>query len=129
MPDNRGSMKDVLEKIAVLRGRELDDEEVGEVEEWNKGRQLAQLVVMPGWSVVLEMLASYAAHALRKLSITDPANFEEVRAEHAVAFAAMGLYNRFIEDVGSAVEKSRKTPPVVKDGLRRASPAPPESMF
>jgi hypothetical protein len=122
----RNSQIDMIRTLEALRGQELDPEEQGEIDEWNKGRALAQMVVMPGWRVVLEMLASYAANSSRKLNATDPKNRDEVLAEHAVTFAATRIYYSFLEDVGSAVEKSRTTPPVIKDGLRRVSPAPPE---
>lgn len=125
----KDSRNDVISMLENLRGTELDPEEQAEIDEWNKGRQLSQIIVMPGWQVVLEMLASYAADANRRLTTTDPKDKDDVLAQHAVVFAATRIFNNFVEDVQSAVLKSRKMPETVRDGLRKVSPAPPESML
>ncbi len=129
MPVNTDSKKSVIETLEALRGSELDAEELGEIDQWNKGRALMQLVVTPGWNVVLEMLSSYAGNSMHKLASIDPKNKEDVVAEHAVFYAASKIYNLFVEDVQSAIERAKITPGVIKDGLRKVSPAPPESML
>jgi hypothetical protein len=129
MPSQKDSVKNVIQTLEAIRGAELDPEEYSEIDEWNKGRALTQMVVLPGWQVILEMLASYAADSSRRLNATDPKNRDEVLAEHAVTFAATRIYHNFVNDVASAIEKARATPTVIKDGLRKVSPAPPESML
>jgi len=129
MPNNKDSMQNVIQTLQALRGQELDPEEQAELDEWNKGRALAQLVCLPGWTVVLEMLASYAANSMQRLVSIDPSKETERNAEHAIAYTASRLYNLFVQDVASAVDKARKTPTTIKNELRKAYPAPPESML
>ena len=116
----------MFDRLEKMRGVELSSEEKHEINLWNKGRALNQIIVTEGWQVVLEILASYAGDATEKLVSTDPAETKEVLANHAIAFAAGRIYSNFVGDVNSAVEASRITPDCVKQGLR-AGPAPVES--
>ena len=120
-------MSDLTERLESQLNAQLDPEEIGSIELWEKGRYLAGIINTEGWRVVLEMLQSYATKAFDALIETDPSNIDEVRANHAVAFAAHRIYSSFKQDVASAIDTSVKTPDVVKEVLRRVkSPAPPE---
>lgn len=129
MPDNRDSVQKLIQTLETIQGRELEPEDLGDIQEWNKGRALAQIVATPGWTVILEILASYPADAMRKLSSIDPKEKDEVAAQHAVFYCSSRIYNNFVEDVANAVEKARSTPRVVKQGLKAVSPAPPDLSF
>jgi len=128
MPAKDSGMN-VIQTLEAIRGQELDPEELSEIDLWNKGRALAQIVGMPGWRVILEMLASYAADSARRLHATDPKDTEDILAEHAITYTTTRICNLLVDDVQKAVDSARKTPNVVKDGLRKVSPAPPESML
>jgi hypothetical protein len=101
-----------LEKII---NRPITDEEAVAIDLYNKGQTLAQLVVSPSWPIILEILQSYATNSMNKLISLDPADKENIIAEHAVAHAAKRIYQSFVEDVQAAVEMSRKPPAIAKD--------------
>jgi hypothetical protein len=119
---------DISEQLENINGKALEPDERADIDLWNKGRQLAHQVNSPGWDVVLEMLQSYVTSNVNTLMNIDPKHHEEVLATHAVMFAAGRIFRLFQEDVASAIEASRKTPEVLKQGIRRASPVPPESL-
>lgn len=119
---------EIVDQIESIGGKPLEPEDKADIELWQKGRQLAHQVNSPGWSVVLEMLQSYVTQHVNVLMNTDPVKRDEVISNHAVMFAAGRIYSLFQEDVANAIAASRKIPEVVKDGLRRVSPVPPESL-
>jgi hypothetical protein len=116
----------MLDRLETMRKQPLTDEEKHEVNLWNKGRALSQIIVTEGWEVVLEMLQSYAGDAIEQLMKIVPGDDKEVVFQHAVAYAAGKIYTNFISDANQAVEASRVTPGCVKEGLK-AGPAPVES--
>jgi hypothetical protein len=124
----RAANKDLAQRLESINGRGLNDEEQYEIDQWQKGRELAHVVNSPGWDVVLEILGSYATKEAERLLRVDPANREEVLAAHAVAFAAKRIYTIFVEDAQNLIAASSSVPDVVKEGLRHTSPVPPESL-
>lgn len=126
-------MKDSTHRmIAVIetaKQEALSQDEIDEIELWEKGRALAQLTSQYGWEVALEMLKSYVTDQIENLMNTDPGNRDEVQACHAVAFAANRVYNTFIQDVQNAVRASSETPECIKANSKRIKTAVPlESM-
>jgi hypothetical protein len=119
---------ELAQQLETINGRSLDEGEQYSIDQWQKGRELAHVVNSPGWDVVLEILGSYAAKETNRLLCTDPANREEVLAAHAVAFAAARILALFIEDAQTLITASSSVPEVVKEGLKHASPVPPESL-
>lgn len=117
-------MVDRLEKMA---NRPLNDEEKYSVDQWYKGRALAQIAITDGWQIAIDMLKSYAADMAEACMNTDPADKENILANHAMAHAAGKIYTLFQQDVNKAIEASRTTPDVVKEGFKRGSPAPAEA--
>lgn len=109
-------------KLEQLLERQITDEESAEIELWEKGRLLAQLVGTPAWDVVLEMLASYTANSLRDLAKTSPADDQHVKAMHSIAYSAQSIYNNFIEDVQAAIEAAKKPPKVISDQIKAVGP-------
>jgi hypothetical protein len=119
---------ELIEQIENINGKPLEEEDKAEIDLWQKGRDLAHLVNTPGWSVVIEMLQSYVTQNVNSLMNIDPGKKDEVLATHAIMFAAGRIFRLFQEDVTNAITASRKTPEVVKQGIRRSSPIPPESL-
>lgn len=120
--------EDLISLIEKSNGKLLTDEERAEIELWEKGRALLHQVNGPGWNVVLEMLQSYVTQHVNSLMALDPVQKDEVAATHAVMYAAGRIFRLFQEDVQSAIDAARHTPEVLKQGLRRTSPVPPESL-
>lgn len=124
----RAPSKELAQKLETINGRNLGEEEQYQIDAWQKGRELAHIVNSPGWDVVLEILGSYAAKEAQRLLSTDPANKDEVLAAHAIAYAATRVYALFVEDAQNLIIASASVPEVVKEGLKRSSPVPPESL-
>lgn len=98
-------------------GRNLEDEERDRITLWEKGRHLQQMVSLPGWQVVLEMLQSYPVEALKEIVKIDPSLREEVISQHAIAFAGSRMFTLFQEDVAKAVEAAKHPPEFVREAL------------
>jgi hypothetical protein len=122
---NRG---DLVGHLEAINGRNLDPEQQEDIERWQKGREIAHVVNSPGWGVILEILGSYAAKECDRLVNTDPGNKDAVLAAHATAFAAGRIFTLFVEDVQNLVTSSSRVPDSVREGLKHASPVPPESL-
>jgi hypothetical protein len=110
----------IVEKLEAQLGTQLNEEQQGEIELWQKGRALQALTGHYGWPVLQEMLQSYSTDATRTLLQVDPAQREEVVAQHAVAYAANRLYVLLVDDIKAAIEASNTTPVVLKQGIRAA---------
>jgi hypothetical protein len=105
------------EKISEVLNRQLDEQELSEIQLWEKGRQLAQIVMLPGWQVALEMLQTYPMHALQDLAMTDPSAKDEIAINHSIAFVGNRILVRFQEDVAAAIEAAKQPPPAVKEAV------------
>jgi hypothetical protein len=111
---------------AALR-RPLNPEEKYEIEQWDRGRVLSQIVHTESWSILLDTIKSYvddASEALLRLSPGDP----NVKEAHAVAYALTDFYEKFQEDINAAIRSSTQTPGALKEAARYMSEVPPESM-
>lgn len=123
----KGTEPSLADGIEMVGGIPLTDEERQQVLLWEKGRALKSIVGLFGWDVILEMLRSYPESSMEKLKRIDPAQKDEVLAEHAVMYAANRIYVAFVEDAQNAVEAAEHPPDVVKKGIRALHPGPPES--
>lgn len=119
---------ELSDRIASVLGKELSEEEQFQIDQWQNGQSLADMIQHPGWEVIVNMLKSYRDEALFRLAATDPGNIDEVRTNHAVFYSAERILNNFQQDVNRAIEASKTTPFIVKDGVKRFSSAPPESL-
>lgn len=124
----RPHSNELTKQLETINGRGLEGDELYDIDQWQKGRALAHVVNSPGWDVVLEILSSYATKEAERLVNTDPGNKDAVLAAHATAFAAGRIYTLFVEDANNLVTASNHVPNVVKEGLKRSSPVPPESL-
>jgi hypothetical protein len=118
------SSEDFISRIESIRQAPLDSNEVLEIQMWQDGKALSQLVAFPGWEVIISMLQGYAEAEVQRCMKTDPKNKEEVAASHAVAFALNGVFLRFLEDVNNRIEASKTTPDVIKQQIRKPADVP-----
>ena len=125
---SRDTSEAIARLIETARGSGLTPEEKGEIDLWQKGKALQQLSGFYGWDVLLEMLQSYPAHAVKQLLAVSPGDNERIIAAHAVAYALSDFYDKFIQDVQSAIDGA-KAPEFAKQELHRMrSEMPLESL-
>jgi hypothetical protein len=105
--------------------RPLSSEEQNEVEIWERGRTLGQVVNTEAWEILCATIQAYADDAVEQLLRLRPGD-ENVTEAHAAAHALTQLCFKFKEDVNNAI--NMQTPEVVRQGARVSSPVPPESM-
>jgi hypothetical protein len=115
-------------KLTQIINRELTEEEQYNLSMWEKGRALAQIRVLPGYDVILEMLQSYVAKAAKEVTQLDPKDKDEINAASTVLIVANQLVTKFQQDVEAAVEAARKPPEVIKETLRHHTPFPYEEI-
>lgn len=117
----------MISRIEGSIGRELTPEEKYEVEIWDRGRTLAQVINTEAYTILMDTLRTYADRATYDLLKLSPGS-EHVKEAHAAAYALNDLVVKFQADVKTAVDNSMVTPAVLKNAARMASPVPPESM-
>jgi hypothetical protein len=117
----------MVERIESSLGRTLTEEERFEVELWDRGRTLAQVIHTEAYTILIATLKSYADRATYDLLKLSPGS-DHVKEAHAAAYALNDLFVKFQEDINQAVTNSMTTPSVLKNAARLASPVPPESM-
>lgn len=115
---------EIISRLENLRGVPVTDEERYEVEQWEKGRVLAPLVMHPGWDTAIGILRGQAERAVVDLLNTTPTDVDAVRAAHAVAYATNSTFQSFLILIDSAIQASKSTPRVIQDGYRSATPVP-----
>ena len=109
------SLVDGLEAV----GQTLTDQERYDVELWERGKALANIVNSFGWDVILDTLKGYEDSAVERLKRIDPAKRDDVLAEHAVMYAAARIYADFVNSVDEAIQASQKAPPALKKGIKK----------
>jgi hypothetical protein len=110
--------KDIIERLEFIQNKVLEQSEKDKIEHWEKCRKLATTVHTEGWPVAVELLQSYVIHAVERLATIDPAEKENVAAQHSVMYVASQLLNIFNQDVQRMVHTSRETPEPVKEVLQ-----------
>jgi len=116
--------QDISEQIERINDLPLSDEQKLEIELWNQGRALQQIVGSYGWDVVEEIQQQMMQHEIETLLNMDPAERENVVAQHAVAHSAVGFVREFKRRIQAALDQSM--PEVMRQQIR--TPVPPELM-
>lgn len=117
----------MVDRVESGLGRALDAEEKYDIEMWDRGRTLAQVIHGEAWPILIDTIRSYVDKAAEDLLRLSPGN-EHVKEYHAVAFALTDFFHKFQEDVHQAVAASATTPAILKNARRFASEVPPESL-
>jgi hypothetical protein len=124
--DDRENM--MVSRMESALRRQLTPEEIYEVQLWDRGRTLSQIVHTDSWAILLDTIKSYVDGASESLIRMSPGS-EHVKEAHAVAFALSDFYLKFQEDINNAIEASTKTPPILREAARTMGTAgPPESL-
>jgi hypothetical protein len=106
--------------------RQLEPEERYEIEQWDRGRTLAQ-VTDAAWQVMFDTLKSYADNSTEDLVSMSPGN-EKLKEQHAITYALNDLYVKFQQDVRSAISASTQIPRVMRMAASYVAEVPPESL-
>lgn len=109
----------MTEKIPVFRNdsRALTEEELSDIELWQRGRVLSGIVNTEAWEMLLAALQSYVEQAdydLRRLPPGDPG----VVTAHAALSALDQGFRLFKEDIESAVANSETVPEALQGTVR-----------
>ena len=116
---DKDSIYRMISTIETSRNEALSQDDIDEIERWQKSRALAQLVGQDGWEVLIDMLKSYVTDQIDNLVNADPGNRDEVLACHAVTYAVKHLYDKFTEDVANAVQYAAHVPESIKTNARK----------
>ena len=95
----------------------INEDQLYEIEQWKRGRQLAAIVHTEGWAILKDTLRQYAESAndaLLRLAPGDPT----VLTAHAAASALAQQYKLFMEDIDSAIAAGEQLPDVLKQTLQ-----------
>ena len=129
MPHPQDHAERLIATLEIQSGQSLSPDQVAEIELWEKGRALAQVSAFPGYQIILEILQSQPTQAMADLMKIKPGDNDRILAAHAVAYAANEGYINSVNAINAAIEASKTTPDVVKDGFRKLKTATPaESM-
>ena len=91
----------------------LTDEQRNEIAQFYNGRALQQMVIMPGWQVLLDAFEAHKQNALDELGKVNPADKELVLAAHAVWYAVRKTLDDLKYEVLSSIESSKQAPEVL----------------
>jgi hypothetical protein len=92
------------------------DEIQGQLDLYERGRMLKNVVGTPVWSLLLEILQSYRDKANEELLNLAPGD-ETVVTAHAAASALNDGFRKFQQDINAAVEFAANPSPEVTDYL------------
>lgn len=112
-------------RVEALLNRPLTEEEQAEIDLWNKGKALAQVVNFPGWEVAMATLESFAqdtSETVLDMTPGDPA----VPTAHAAAYAARQIAFKFKQSIQNAIDASHQTPSAMIEAFQN-SEVPVES--
>lgn len=105
----------------------VTDEEKQECRRWADGQDLQHLITMPGYEVIVNILKGFMEQDVQICMATKPGDNDSVLANQAVAYSSTQNFFRFMQEVASCVEAAKKTPDIVKEGIRLTRGIPPES--
>lgn len=95
----------------------ISGDQLLEIEQWKRGRQLQGIVHTEGWSILKDTLKRYADSAVDSLLRLAPGD-PTVPTAHAAASALTQQYRIFMEDIDSAIAAGEQLPDVLKQTLQ-----------
>lgn len=110
------SVDDLMQ--SVEQGHILTEADREEIQQFHNGRSLQQLVMMPGWQVLMETFVQKKQDSIEELLSINPADKDLVLAAHAVAFAVHKTLEGLTREVAYAIESSRRLPEVLEERLK-----------
>lgn len=103
---------------SVEQGHILTEADRAEIQQFHNGRSLQQLVMMPGWEVLMDTFAQKKQDSLDELLSINPGDKELVLAAHAVAYAVHQTLDNLTREVAYSIENSKRLPEVLEERLR-----------
>lgn len=116
---SKDSLQRMIAVIETGRNEPLSQNEVDEIELWEKGKALSQIVGTYGWEIALGILKSYVVDQLEQIKNIDPSKRDEIAACQSVLFAANRIYDTFVQDINNAIEFSSTTPDAIKGAAKK----------
>lgn len=107
----------LADAIESAQGVALEDYQRSEIELFETGRELRNVVNTPAWEIILNSMRRYADRAVEDLLNLLPGD-PAVTTAHAAASALVQQHIYFKQDVERAVEASYKTPEVLLPAVR-----------
>lgn len=114
----------LVDRVEAAIGHKLNEEDIYEVELWDKGRTLSPVVNTDAWLILVATIKRYADQAVASLLRMPPGD-EHVPQAHAAAAALTDFYYKFQEDIQAAI--NAPMPSVLKHSIIN-SEVPPESL-
>lgn len=107
----------LADAIESAQGVALEDYQRSEIELFETGRELRNVVNTPAWEIILNSMRRYADKAVEDLLNLLPGD-PAVTTAHAAASALVQQHIYFKQDVERAVQASYKTPEALLPAVR-----------
>lgn len=108
---------EMITSLEVGTDQPLTEEEKYEVQQYHNGRLLSQLIMMPGWEVLLEAFKQHKEDAVEELLRINPSDTDAVLAAQAVAYGIHQTLDNLIYEVNDSIQKSRQLPAILSEKL------------
>lgn len=108
----------LVHELEQLQGAPLEEEDILDLEAYQRGSELRSIVNTPGFEIILNAFKSYEEQAVRLLLSIPPGDKDRVIAAQAAASAIAQVNANFKQDVQTAIEAASQVPQVLKRGLR-----------
>lgn len=111
------SPSEIINTLEFGSGATLTDDERYEIQQFHNGRSLQQLVIMPGWEVLMDTFEQKKQDAVDELLKINPADKELVFAAHAVAYAVHKTLDNLKIEVDTAIQNAQQLPVILAEKL------------
>lgn len=108
-----------INSLQMGLGRPLTEEEENSITQFHNGRSLQQLIMMPGWKVLMDAFEDHRQDAIKGLLNLNPWNKDAVLAAHAAAFAVNKTLDDIKWEVSKAIENSQQLPEILAQNLNQ----------
>lgn len=116
------SPNEIINTLEFGSGASLTEEQQYEIQQFHNGRSLQQLVIMPGWEVLMDTFEQKKQDATEELLKINPGDKELVLAAHAVAYAVHKTLDNLKIEVYSAIENAKELPVFMAEKLNSTKP-------
>lgn len=90
---------------------ELTEEQQSLLEDIQKGQALRQLKSCAGWDILTDTLEALRSQSIDALIAIPPGNVEQIKADHAIAYAVTQTINNLRNAVDEAILRGEKYAP------------------
>ncbi len=111
---------EMITSLEIGADRILSEEEKNEIQQYHNGRLLSQLVMMPGWDVLLEAFRQHKEDAVNELLRINPSDTDAVLAAQAVAYGVYKTLDNLIAEVDASIRWSKQLPEIMRQNIEVA---------